>query len=669
MNGAALDVPEAAPIHEVRQRCELCLECFSTPADLVQHLQAQHGLQGLSYNESRDSLDGSSACSHCGQLFLTLAGLRSHIVQGRCQFFNPQATAETLPVDNMWKEACLDGKFLEILRPPAVRMRLTIVCQACGKGCQRASDLSLHLQSAHSRLWRQSQRLTMILVDVYYQYQCFCNPSTGVKRGNHICLPFRQLAMAFHRLDMEPFAPTVITDQALKDILAASLQHDLRYRLEQALVHRKFEDTWQDPGLLQLLRSTCLLCGELHPTADLTLHFREEHNCRHEMFLFYMEQLLPIVYALNLDDFQCRLCGLIYNLPAALRPDESLSDRAQLAHSHLKGSCPVLIQLAQLFGALLNGSSLRHGTTRHGGLCSDEGGIRGTGITVCGSNPGPSRESQADQSAQARRAKRPRCRDGRPSTNRRSAHASHEDADNHGSTVDQTRSRTSGPSKDGSIHSFLNPDPTGALHLLLHETVQWKEKADKMEDSSMTQMMPLRQHLMLALLTSMRNRLAKLMTSKETDQIYITSVDKGLILADRSFPYHRWDPKTQTLVLDKKTPVSAKKMDQHLEELVEMMQDRELVMRFHALRAPDLKSDRVVPWRLQINLRSDRAYDLLFHLAHNSIWMAVGATMKQHTLHQTPMATALQNMLGPPKGQGKGKQKGHKKSQTAKSAS
>ena len=64
------------------------------------------------------------------------------------------------------------------------------------------------------------------------------------------------------------------------------------------------------------------------------------------------------------------------------------------------------------------------------------------------------------------------------------------------------------------------------------------------------------------------------MTSKETDQIYITSVDKGLILADRSFPYHRWDPKTQTLVLDKKTPVSAKKMDQHLEELVEMMQDR-----------------------------------------------------------------------------------------------
>lgn len=208
---------------------------------------------------------------------------------------------------------------------------------------------------------------------------------------------------------------------------------------------------------------------------------------------------------------------------------------------------------------------------------------------------------------------------------------------------------------------FLNPEPTGALHLLLHETVQWKEKVEKLEESSMSQMMPLRQHLMIALLTTMRTRLAKIMQSQETEQIYITSVEKGLILADRSFPFHRWDQKSQMLILDKKTPVSAKKMDQHLEELVEMMQDRELVVRFHALRAPDLKAEQVVPWRLQINMRSDRAYDLLYQLAHNSIWMVVGATMKQHTLHQTPMATALQSMMGQPKGKGKGKQKAPKK--------
>ena len=95
VNGAGLEPTEETATTEARQRCELCLLCFPSPADLVQHLQTAHGLQGLSFNGSRDSIDNSSACAHCGQLFLTMAGLKSHIVQGRCQFFNPQASAET----------------------------------------------------------------------------------------------------------------------------------------------------------------------------------------------------------------------------------------------------------------------------------------------------------------------------------------------------------------------------------------------------------------------------------------------------------------------------------------------------------------------------------------------------------------------------------------------
>jgi hypothetical protein len=323
VNGAGLEASQAEPIHEVRRRCELCLHCFQTAAELVQHLQAEHGLQGLSFNASRDSIDGSSACSHCGQLFLTVGGLKSHIVQGRCEHFNPQASAETLAVDALWKQACLDGKFLEVLRVPAVRMRLTIVCQACGKGCQRAADLSLHLQSAHSRLWRQSQRLTLILVDAYYQFQCFCNPTTGTKRGHHICVPFRQLAMAFHRMGTEPFAPTVITDSLLKAIFAETLPRAPQYRLEQALVHRQFAAVWRDSEILTLLRSHCLLCGAQPATSDLALHLREEHFCGHEMFLFYMEQLLPTVFIRMLMIFSaicvssfttCRLPCVLMNL-------------------------------------------------------------------------------------------------------------------------------------------------------------------------------------------------------------------------------------------------------------------------------------------------------------------------------------------------------------------
>ena len=72
VNGAGMEPSDdTTTTTEARQRCELCLLCFPTTADLVQHLQAEHGLQGLSFNGSRDALDNTSACAHCGQLFMT----------------------------------------------------------------------------------------------------------------------------------------------------------------------------------------------------------------------------------------------------------------------------------------------------------------------------------------------------------------------------------------------------------------------------------------------------------------------------------------------------------------------------------------------------------------------------------------------------------------------
>ena len=74
-----------------------------------------------------------------------------------------------------------------------------------------------------------------------------------------------------------------------------------------------------------------------------------------------------------------------------------------------------------------------------------------------------------------------------------------------------------------------------------------------------TTLMPLRQHLIIALLRSLQQRVGQIVEAKETDSLYVTSVEKGLILADRSFPFHKWDASTQKLAIDKKTAVSSKK--------------------------------------------------------------------------------------------------------------
>ena len=83
---------------------------FNSGTDIAQHLQLVHNLQGLNFNASRDVIPDPTACAHCGIIFQTIDGVKSHVVQGRCQYYDPRATAETLEVEPRWQQACLDGQ-------------------------------------------------------------------------------------------------------------------------------------------------------------------------------------------------------------------------------------------------------------------------------------------------------------------------------------------------------------------------------------------------------------------------------------------------------------------------------------------------------------------------------------------------------------------------------
>eukprot|EP00435_Cladocopium_sp_Y103_P007029 s1036_g2.t1 len=608
VNGAGLASVDAEPLSSERRTCDLCQLCFSSVADLTQHLQSEHGLQGLSFVEGRDALDNTSVCSHCGQIFQTMSGLKTHIVQGRCSFFNPASSSETKVVEDRWKSACVDGTMLDIFASPMARLHLTVTCQQCGKGCQRAADLVLHLQTSHARLWRDSQRLTMTMLEKFSsQNECHCNPQTGSKRGYHVCPAFRQLAMCHLRLDLEPSMPIQVTDHMLFELKTPRVESALRFRLEQFLAGRQFSKLWQDSEILQLLRTQCICCGKRCGAADLALHLREDHA--------------------------------------------------------------FLIQSALVLSALLNGGAFPFGTAGLDGVLTSSGGVSVHGPSVPGPRIAPGAQSAAAQAPTQRRPKQARrsrrSGDGEKplSSNHATGTAPSEDFD---SSCHQARPGDSKYPQDGSIHSFLNRAPEGALQLLLTETVQWKKD---MEDALKSKtMLSLRQHLMLTLLKALRARMDQLIAAQDTEALYTTSVQKGLILADRSFPFHRWDSASRQLVLDKKAPISAKKMAQHLDELQEMMLDRELVVRFHALRPPSTQGDAPIPWRLQVHMRADRPYELLFQMAHNSIWMLLGASMKPHTMGQSSMATQLMSMLQTTsnKGRGKGKTKSKSKPQHSK---
>ena len=454
VNGAhLLALSDSGPIDIIRHRCDICLAMLPTVAELTQHLQREHGLQGLAFNPSRDSIDGCPACAHCGSTFLSMHGLKTHIVQGRCEEFNPQATAETQSVDPRWAEACLHGKLAEVLQSPLNRMGLTIRCQQCGKGCQRAADLALHLQSSHSRLWKASQRLLMVLVDVFYNSgQCVCNPKTGIKRANHVCLPYRQLAMSFLRMKQEPFAPMRITDTLLSCTLSSKLAATDRFHIEQLLSARNFGALWQDPDLRTLLSSCCLFCGATHTAADLAIHIREAHPKGHGTMLFYMEQLMPVVTELHEVDHQCCLCKQIYNLP--LEPSQSAADPARqaVAQSHLKGCCPNLLQISLLLARLLHGSGFGYGTARRDGSDAGAGNVSIPCTLTGRSHTQTVPEPKGPETSTQRRPKRARL--SRPSGRGKGTTSAptFEDTDAAGASP---RPGTQQSTKDGSIHLFF----------------------------------------------------------------------------------------------------------------------------------------------------------------------------------------------------------------------
>ena len=135
-------------------RCDLCHELYEDAEILTAHLKAMHGLVSTSWNQSRDSLGGGPACSHCGTTYTSMAGLRSHISQGRCPLFNPEAATETLPISPEWMRVCLRGQFLDLFNEPMTKLRLTLTCQCCEHSAlERLHVGECGLQLLVWRLW------------------------------------------------------------------------------------------------------------------------------------------------------------------------------------------------------------------------------------------------------------------------------------------------------------------------------------------------------------------------------------------------------------------------------------------------------------------------------------------------------------------------------------
>lgn len=551
-----------------------------------------------------------------------------------------------LAVSTELREACLAGKMDDMLSKSIQRLHLTLRCECCGRKYDRAADLACHLQVSHARLWRTSKGLVQALIATVYQNRgCCCNPQLGQKRASHVCLPLRQIAMAFFRLGQEPFIPFPVKEHALSQLMAPNLVSTLRFKLEQVLSSGQWDQLWQDADLRCTLSTTCLQCGALHAPPELGVHLRELHICQHASIHFYMTQLMTVFLKCCPEDYRCVHCQQIFNLPPQLVSDIDTQNRQTLAQSHLLCHCPCLLQVSVLLASILNGR--RIGFVGPGFPTGDLGHLSGAPNPVGQLTEAITRPSES----KATQGKRPLKRRRRGVEGSQRA-GTEPDATPCSPPSTQTRAGDLRVAPIRHIHAVLQQ---GAAHRNITDS---GGRNSELESSAGGQ--DLGHHAAAAASDEgsadrpAQQGVTKISKSAPTEEVILLMKQKGLLTEELSWPFLEWDTKAKALRQTSKTPVSMAKM-QHVEELVEMVRDPTVIVRFDALNPKS--TQEVIVWRLQICLRRDDLWDLLMQLTHSSMWALIGTTFKVHSQRPSQLAQSLQTMLQSPqkKGGGKGK--------------
>lgn len=194
---------------------------------------------------------------------------------------------------------------------------------------------------------------------------------------------------------------------------------------------------------------------------------------------------------------------------------------------------------------------------------------------------------------------------------------------------------------------YVARDKQGALSHLLQSAQEWKNQNPKLSS--------LRTFLMRKLAELLQRTLENVLAKKQEDPAIKNLQDKGLMLADQSWPYLRWNHQAKQLVTDDTRPAAPMKtVKQWITALQEATEQDGAILRFHSL-APHSQASSL-PWKLQISPRRMEVFHLLQKMAGSAIWHTIAVNVKVHNQTLSPAAMKIQEAMGSShKGKGKGK--------------
>ena len=187
---------------------------------------------------------------------------------------------------------------------------------------------------------------------------------------------------------------------------------------------------------------------------------------------------------------------------------------------------------------------------------------------------------------------------------------------------------------------FMNPGQGSILPQLMEVSKLWHAQ-EKTE--------PLRHLLAKTMLLTLEARLDKLLAATPTEELYQDCVAYHLIGTDQSktMPYLRWNPQLQKLQPTSAPGLPAQQVKQSLTNMLRLMSDHRVTLRFHALRRPQegQQITQPIPWLWTVGLRhSAELYYELDKLVHHSIWQLIQVRIRGQSLTRSPLAKQLQKI-------------------------
>ena len=625
--------------------CIMCQQVMDNMCQLHQHLARHHEIQVHDWCPSRDGLQNSSACAHCGSIFESRSGLQRHILDGRCAQFDPDASPQPLDAASKWMPTLIQGNFTRSALSPGQRQDLTLVCQMCGTRYGRQNDLGAHLQQAHSPLWMASQEMLRFLIQtVQAKNGCQCTPGCHDQGKTHICMMLRQFAMMYMTSPCDLLVPTQFSQDLLDTLLQPILHLPLHQPLKEILQSRQFENLWLTPGTAGLLKQWCVKCGDHFHPAALVIHHWQRHGEYSQWATQIKFQLFACLLRLQDQDNQCNFCGLMINPPLPLDAD-STPDRLLTMQTHFASNCPIVHQVALLLQPI-HGSEHGHGSPRSG----TPGIVQALGTSSPGSQPIQTRKDEEPH------AKRPKQEDKgdaeQPLTKQQVQNAMMSMMKIMATLVLQHEKSVQLLHRQDSFVFYAQVSPQGAIPLLTQLAVEWKDLYKKNPEGM--KLPTMRTFLLRGLIKEVHQRVQKMGKSKAGEDLWDKAIQTGVLQKDGAWTYHKWSHEEKCLIPAGRDPLPMTRVLRQLQHQEELLEDSTHVVRFHSLKA----QTTVIPWYLQVSMRQDDCALILGELQQLGIWSFMGLSLKAHNQTQSKQAQLLQQCLQQTSGTAKSKGKG-----------